>query len=278
MDSAACPPVLFCDAALAQRLESAEASSTQQYVAARARLRPEAGCRSAAIGDGVACFAGAGSPLNRVVALGMTQRVDAAMIEACTAFFTARQETPRLDLCPLAHASLLTALQQSGYAVTQFKQVYVRRLADWPDRPPPSTPIETAPISPGDADCWAQVVAGAFHGGAPSSADLEIALPNPHKPDTTCFLARIAGEAAGGGALAIHAGLAIGYSTSVRPEMRRLGVQSALLHARLTYAKAQGCDLFMVQATPGSASQRNVARFGFQLAYTKPTLARPLSG
>lgn len=269
---------MFCDATLAQRLEYAEASTTQHYVAARAWLRPEAGCSSASIGDGVACFAGAGSPLNRVVALGMTQRVDRAVIEACTAFFADRNETPRLDLCPLAHSSLLTALEQSGYAVAQFKQVYVRRLADWPDRPPPSTPIETAPITRRDADHWAQVVAGAFHGAAPGALDLEIALPNPHKPDTTCFLACIAGEPAGGGAIAIHDGVAICYSTSVRPEVRRLGVQSALLYARLTYAKAHGCDLVMVQTTPGSASQRNVARFGFQLAYTKPTLARPLSG
>ena len=41
---------------------------------------------------------------------------------------------------------------------------------------------------------------------------------------------------------------------------------------------ARGCNLALVQTTPGSASQRNVARCGFQLAYTKVTMMRPVPG
>jgi len=47
-----------------------------------------------------------------------------------------------------------------------------------------------------------------------------------------------------------------------------------LLHARLTTAAAAGCDLATVQTAPGNASQRNVERLGFRLAYTKLALLR----
>lgn len=270
--------LFITDPGLAQRLEQAEAATTAHYVAARARLRPAAGCTTAALGDGTAFYAGAGSPINRVVGLGMVQPVAAEVIAACTEFYHVRQAAPHIDLCPLAHPSLLTTLLHAGYGVAQFKHVCARTLSSWPDITAANPEITVAPVTAAEAALWAQTVAGAFHGGAASDADLEIARPSTDKPDTTCFLARLDGAPAGGGALAIVQGVALCYSTSVRPEMRRMGVQHALLHARLSYAKAQGCEVIFVQTTPGSASQRNIARFGFQIVYTKATMVQPRPG
>lgn len=269
---------LQCDTELARRLEEAEAATTRAYVTAAAALRPEADCTSLPIGDGVAIFAGARSPINRVMALGMEAPVDQEMLDRCTHFFAERGELARIDLCPLAHPSLLQMLQQNRYTVAQFKHVFVRRLATWPGLDSLAAGVDVGPIDHGEADLWAQLVASAFHGGPPDATNLEIAQPNAHKIDTRCFLARIAGTPAGGGAVAIHDGVAICYSASVRPEMRRMGVQHALLYARIRYAKEHGCDLVMAQTTPGNASQRNVERFGFQIAYTKPTMLSTLPG
>jgi len=58
-------------------------------------------------------------------------------------------------------------------------------------------------------------------------------------------------------------------STSVLPAFRHRGAQTALLRARLAAAAAAGCELVEVQTTPGSYSQRNVMRFGFQVAFTR---------
>jgi GNAT superfamily N-acetyltransferase len=270
--------LLFCDTDLARRIEQAEAATTRAYVAVAAALRPDDGCMSEPVGDGVAIFAGARSPLNRVLALGMSTAVEQAVLERCADLYAERGELPRIDLCPLADPSLLLALQQNRYTVTQFKHVFVRRLATWTDNERRPDGIDTAPIGAGEADLWAQTVANAFHGGDVDATNLAIALPNAHKEDTCCFLARIEGAVVGGGALALRDGVAICYSTSVLPAMRRLGVQQALLRARLGYAKAQGCDLAMAQTTPGNASQRNVERFGFQIAYTKATMLGALPG
>lgn len=37
---------------------------------------------------------------------------------------------------------------------------------------------------------------------------------------------------------------------------------------------ALGCDLAITAATPGSASQRNLQRYGSQILYTRPSLRR----
>ncbi len=53
------------------------------------------------------------------------------------------------------------------------------------------------------------------------------------------------------------------------PELRRRGLQAALLHERMRYAFDHGCDLAMMVAAAGSDSQRNAERQGFRIAYTR---------
>jgi hypothetical protein len=43
----------------------------------------------------------------------------------------------------------------------------------------------------------------------------------------------------------------------------------ALLERRLQDAFANGCDIAMMGALPGSISQRNAERHGFRIAYTR---------
>jgi len=56
---------------------------------------------------------------------------------------------------------------------------------------------------------------------------------------------------------------------STDPPFRGRGAQNALLAIRLRYAMSLGCDLAMMGALPGSASQRNAERQGFRIAYTR---------
>jgi len=52
------------------------------------------------------------------------------------------------------------------------------------------------------------------------------------------------------------------------------GVQSALLGTRLEVAAAAGCDVAVVTTQPGSKSQENAQRQGFELLYTRTILVR----
>ncbi len=51
-------------------------------------------------------------------------------------------------------------------------------------------------------------------------------------------------------------------------------MQSALLAARLAAAARQSCDVAIVTTQPGSKSQQNVQRQGFELLYTRAILMR----
>jgi GNAT superfamily N-acetyltransferase len=63
--------------------------------------------------------------------------------------------------------------------------------------------------------------------------------------------------------------MAVLGGASTLPEFRRRGVQTALQHARLTFAAGAGCDLATTITQPGSASQRNAERRGFHVIYTR---------
>lgn len=56
------------------------------------------------------------------------------------------------------------------------------------------------------------------------------------------------------------------------PEFRRRGVQASLLGTRLASAAAAGRDFAVVTTGPGSKSQQNVQRLGFQLLYARAIL------
>jgi hypothetical protein len=51
-------------------------------------------------------------------------------------------------------------------------------------------------------------------------------------------------------------------------------VQTALLSARLADAVAAGCDVAVITTQPGSKSQQNAQRRGFDLLYTRAVLVK----
>ena len=268
-------PIIHLDRNLAQRLEAADAASNVDYVQTKQRLLPESGCALRAVGDGIAIFSGADSPISGVFQFGMAASVSAALLAEVEAFFAACGAPSQIHVCPLADPSLFEGVRQRSYRLASFKHVWAQRLEKMDESPQRSVAVTVSEASEDQRLLWAQVVSYAFEGsGSLADANTDIAWPNANKTNTRCFIAWIGGEPTGGGALAIHDGVAICFSTSIHPIFRRMGAQTALLHARLHAARWAGCDLALVQTTPGGASQRNVEKAGFRLAYTRATLVR----
>jgi hypothetical protein len=61
------------------------------------------------------------------------------------------------------------------------------------------------------------------------------------------------------------------------PVFRRRGVQTALLRRRLADAYEAGCELALLTTSPGSKSQENGHRQGFELLYSRALLVRPVA-
>ena len=88
------------------------------------------------------------------------------------------------------------------------------------------------------------------------------------------YLARLGGSAAGGASMRLFDGIAQLCGAATLPEHRRHSVQSALLTTRLGIASRAGCDVAVVTTQPGSKSQENVQKHGFELLYTRAILVR----
>ena len=72
----------------------------------------------------------------------------------------------------------------------------------------------------------------------------------------------------------IAEGLAQFAGAATEPAHRRRGVQTALLSARLADAAAVGGDIAVITTVPGSKSQQNAQRQGFDLLYTRAVLLK----
>jgi GNAT superfamily N-acetyltransferase len=117
---------------------------------------------------------------------------------------------------------------------------------------------------------WTLTVAQGFAEHYPVTEDLlEVMRMFALGSHVECYLARIEGKVAGGGALMIRDGVAGLFGASTLPMFRNRGVQTGLLRARLERAAEKGCDLAVSLAQVGSASQRNIVRHGFQVLYSR---------
>jgi GNAT superfamily N-acetyltransferase len=130
----------------------------------------------------------------------------------------------------------------------------------------------------GEEELWARTAAegwGEFEELA--AFVLELSQISARRDGALSFMAELDGRAIATAGLFVNEGVALMAGASTIPEGRRQGAQLALLDARLRYAAERGCDLAMMCALPGSASQRNAERQGFRIAYTrvKWQLARP---
>jgi GNAT superfamily N-acetyltransferase len=82
------------------------------------------------------------------------------------------------------------------------------------------------------------------------------------------------GVLAGGAGLRIADGVAQFAGAATAPAHRRHGIQAALLSARLVDAAMAGCDVAVIVTQPGSKSQQNAQRRGFDLLYTRAVLVK----
>jgi len=250
--------MLFADVQLARRVEAAEA--------AIARACRDENSEVLEIAGGCAIFAGVDSPLTQAVGLGLNGPVTPSEVGRLEAFFHSYGSHPRLDLCPLADPAFLESIT-SRYHIAEFNNVLVR--------PVQGLEITLTPrvrrAMPGERDVWSHAVGyGFFEQPELTTPEMDVGRAIFDMPGALCYLTGTeSADSAGGGAMAIFEGLAVLFSDSTIPMWRRLGLHRELISARLNEAVARCCTLAAASTLPGSASQRNYERLGFQVAYTK---------
>src|SRR5436190_5322133 len=273
---------LFCDTALAERVERAEAQLIARATQAAHRRRGGGAGFVMAVAGGVATFAEPGSPFNKVAGLGFAAAPSVRDLDEIEEAFGAHGGDVQIELSHLGDPRIVALLTDRGYRLTSFENVLGLALDGEIERVAPHG-IEVRPSGDDEFDTWLDVVAEGFARpdtqGLPSHEHFPRDVLARAERDFAAagvarYLALRDGVPAGGAGLHIADGIAQLAGSATAPAHRRRGIQSALLAARLMDAAAAGCDIAVVTTQPGSKSQQNVQRRGFHLLYTRAVLVQ----
>jgi ribosomal protein S18 acetylase RimI-like enzyme len=274
---------MFADAALAARIDRAEGRMCAEIAASIRGAHPESAPLVLPISGGQAVFVGPASPVNKVIGLGLDTELDVAALERIEREWAARAEPVRIEMSVLTDPSLGTALTERGYVLHGFENVLGLSI----DRAsagaaPSGVLVEVARDE--DLPTWIDIAADAFtnldgSGSVPPDAVTREQLRSLFQemmavPGFIRYLARVNGEAVGEAAMRIDGDLAQMSGAGTLPRARGRGVQKALVQRRLTDAREAGCTLAVVTTAPGTRSQDNVMRRGFELLYTRAVLIK----
>jgi hypothetical protein len=259
----------FTDLDLSKRLERAEGYACAQYAAARCRLQPDSGSTWMSHAGAYAVFDGPESPITQSFGLGLSEPLTASVLDLFEDFFVSRGARAEHEVSPFAGAPALDLLCARGYRPIEVSSVLCQRIAHISPEPPQDVRVRV--IGPDEGPLWTDVCVRGWSHGHPELVDFlqDIGTISTAREDSSCFLAEIDGIPGAAGVLCVHDGIALFGGATTVPELRRRGLQAALLHERMRVACDKGCDLAMIVAPPGSDSQRNAERAGFRVAYTR---------
>ena len=263
--------MIYVDREFSQKLERTEARANVDFVETRERLSPGSGATWIEVGGAYAMFDGVGSPLTQTFGLGVFEDATAKHLDELETFFKDRGTEVFHEVSPLADQSLMAMLGDRGYRPIELTSVMYQELSEPSRNGDFDSQITTHVIDDSEADLWAQTAAAGWATVHESLEEFMLAFgkiaartSNGHP-----FIAELDGRPIAAGGFQIFDDVCILAGASTVPEFRRKGAQNALLRARLQFAIDRGCTLAMMCALPGSQSQKNAQKNGFDIAYTR---------
>lgn len=279
---------MFASIALAARIDRAEARLTESVAGAVMATVPEARAFVRAIGGGVAAFAGPSSPMNKMIGVGFEGALSDARLQEIEDLFREREAPLQAEVATLADPALAAELTKRGYVLRGFENISGRQIVDADRNPPEAHGIRVGLMAESELTDWIDAAITGFHhpdgkgvpgDDVPPRDVLEATL----RPFSTIdgfrpYGAWLDGQLAGIATLRIDAGVAQMCGATTLPRFRRRGIQAAMLRRRLADGASAGCDLAVVTTQPGSTSQENSRRQGFELLYARAILVKAPPG
>ena len=264
--------MIYSDLSLSQKLERTEARANADFVKTRARLDPVSGAAWTEVGGAYAMFDGVESPLTQTFGLGVFEDASAEQLDVLESFFKERNAPIFHEVSPMADQAILALLVGRGYRPIELTSVMYRDLTiHRPESVRLNPAINTRIVVDHEVDLWARTSAAAWTAENPALGEfmLKFGTVSAQCSGAFPYIAELDGEAIATGMLFIYDDVCILAGASTIPEARNQGAQNALLNDRLRFAMEQGCKMAIMGAAPGSQSQKNAQKNGFQIAYTR---------
>jgi GNAT superfamily N-acetyltransferase len=269
---------------LAARIEGAEVELLAACAEA-AKRRGAVGVFRQPIAGGIATWIENGSPLDKVAGLGFAGVPSEVEMTEVESIFDAGKAPVQVELSSLADPAVAEMLGHRGYQYVGIENVLALELPVTIEGG--SSSLEVRPSDDSEVERWLNVVVTGFASPDTQGVPSVESFPRDALERTMRDMATAGGfrrtlawsedGPMGGGAMRISTdGVAQLCGAATLPQFRRRGVQGALLAARLQDAAALGCTLAVVTTQPGSTSQQNVERHGFQLVAVRAILVRGL--
>lgn len=217
------------------------------------------------IGGGSAFFAGKNSFFSQVIGWGFetTSNNFLTEIEAIEDFYRQhQQEQVDIELSSLVEKEIAHQLSMRDYLVTELSNISVLDLNTVNVK---ETEHRVQIVEDNDLQNWAHSIAAGFEVENMSEQFYGYAKTK----NVTPFGIYQDNQWIAGGTIAIHDEICDLGVTSTLPAYRGKGLQKALLYKRIEYAIQSGARIASVTTEPGSISDLNVQKTGFQLAYTR---------
>lgn len=272
---------MFCPATLAATIDLAEGRFCAAIAEQSREGRHGAGVLVTSLGDGMAVFATADSPINKIIGAGFAHAPTDDELSRVEAHFARHGARLQAEIATLAAPDMHRRLVARGYEPFGFEHVLGQALDEVAEAPPD---VAVTRAEGPEMGRLAEILADAFtvpdHTG--------IGLDQLPSHEVMCrwfaasskvqgyraYAARVDGVLAGAAALRVDGLIAQFAGAGTIPMFRRRGVQRALLRARLRDAAAAGCRVGVVVTQPASQSQHNVQREGFGLLYARQLLVK----
>ncbi len=271
------PQALRLTLDLARRIDRAEID----FCALAGGFGVAGGVASLDAGGGCALYSRPGSPLNKMLGLGLAGPVSDTDLDAIQRFFTGHGAPAQIELCPLAYVDVPSRLCARGFVLQAFETQLARAMVGLPIERPD---IRVTLARPEEDAIWTRAVAEGFGaaephvGGGPehetfSTEQLVEMIAQFTHPDLRRYIAWVDGKPAGGGTAWTHNGVLGIAGTSTLPAYRRRGVQAAIAIQAMQDAAGEA-DIATATTAPGSTSQRTFERVGFQVLYNRAILIK----
>jgi len=264
--------MICVDREFSQKLERTEGRANADFVETRAKLDPDFGAEWIEVGGAYAMYDGPESPLTQTFGLGLFEDTTEEHLDRIESFFMHREAPVFHEVSPLTDPALMPLLNNRGYQPIELTSVMYREIAGSFDHGAAHNPnVTTRVIGRNEVELWARTSADAWttehealgefmHNFGSISAQCSGAYP---------YIAELDDRVVATGMLFIYDDVCMLAGASTVPEARKKGAQNALLRDRLKFASERGCKLAIMGAAPGSQSQRNAQKNGFNVAYTR---------
>ncbi len=224
------------------------------------------------LGGGSSVLCGRGLYVNRLMGAGIERSLGQSDLELLERRCAVVGVAAAVETTPATHPGTVEMLVARGYDVADRTSALGRALTDGDLAPSQYAPLDpTLSIERADGDLlplWQETSASGWghrETDARRASDAFARAAAAVDGEHFVLVRSVAdGRPVAAASLTMRSGVATLGGMSTVPGERGRGVQSALIRHRLRAAQASGCDLATSTAEPGSGSERNLMRHGFE--------------